>query len=207
MKHGSNPRRGRSRGNGKRHPASPRSQNFESSGPEVKIRGSAQQVQEKYLNLARDAFSAGDRIAAEGYYQHAEHYYRLANPHTGSNTNANANAGQGAEQGRDTRSSTAPPVRNIDAETEAVDDAATDAMAEAKADNRVDAAAAAPATAVNVPIADAGDAGSGGKPPALKRRSRGRKPAKADASDDGGTAGDEGAGDAGESEKKPIPAA
>jgi len=82
MKHGSNPRRGRSRGNGKRHPAS-RSQNFESSGPDVKIRGTAQQVQEKYLNLARDASSAGDRIAAEGYYQHAEHYFRLASAAAG----------------------------------------------------------------------------------------------------------------------------
>lgn len=82
MKHGSNPRRGRSRGNGKRHPAS-RNQNFESSGPDVKIRGTAQQVQEKYLNLARDASSAGDRIAAEGYYQHAEHYFRLASAAAG----------------------------------------------------------------------------------------------------------------------------
>jgi len=207
MKHGSNPRRGRSRGNGKRHPASPRSQNFESSGPEVKIRGSAHQVQEKYLNLARDAFSAGDRIAAEGYYQHAEHYYRLANPHPGPNTNANA--GQEAEQGRDTGSSTAPPARETEAGSEAANDSATGARAEANAGNAADAvpAAAAPATAVNVPIDVAGDAGSGGKPPALKRRSRGRKPAKANASDDGGTAGDDGAGDVGESENKPIPVA
>ncbi len=72
MKHGSNPRRARSRGNGKRHP-SPRGQSIESNGPEVKVRGTAQQVQEKYLALARDAFSSGDRIAAEGYFQYAEH--------------------------------------------------------------------------------------------------------------------------------------
>jgi len=79
MKHGSNPRRGRSRGNGKRNP-SQRSGSFESSGPEAKIRGTAQQVQDKYLAMARDAFSAGDRIAAEGYFQHAEHYYRVLHP-------------------------------------------------------------------------------------------------------------------------------
>jgi hypothetical protein len=64
------------RGNGKRHPGS-RGQTFESSGPDGKIRGTAQQVLERYLALARDASSAGDPITAEGYFQHAEHYYRV----------------------------------------------------------------------------------------------------------------------------------
>lgn len=50
---------------------------FDSSGPEVKIRGSASHVYEKYLQLARDANSGGDRIMAENYLQHAEHYYRI----------------------------------------------------------------------------------------------------------------------------------
>ncbi len=50
---------------------------FDSSGPEVKIRGSASHVYEKYLQLARDANSAGDRVMAENYLQHAEHYYRI----------------------------------------------------------------------------------------------------------------------------------
>lgn len=50
---------------------------FDSSGPEVKIRGSASHVHEKYLQLARDANSAGDRVMAENYLQHAEHYYRI----------------------------------------------------------------------------------------------------------------------------------
>ncbi len=77
MKHGSNPRRARSRGNGKRHLSPRGGQSIESNGPEVKVRGSAQQVQEKYLALARDAFSSGDRIAAEGYFQFAEHYHRM----------------------------------------------------------------------------------------------------------------------------------
>ena len=77
MKHGSNPRRARSRGNGKRHPSPRGGQSIESNGPEVKVRGTAQQVQEKYLALARDAFSSGDRIAAEGYFQYAEHYQRM----------------------------------------------------------------------------------------------------------------------------------
>jgi hypothetical protein len=50
---------------------------FDSSGPEVKIRGSASHVYEKYLQLARDANASGDRVAAENYLQHAEHYYRI----------------------------------------------------------------------------------------------------------------------------------
>jgi hypothetical protein len=50
---------------------------YESNGPDVKIRGTAHHVAEKYLQLARDAHSSGDPIAAEGYLQYAEHYFRL----------------------------------------------------------------------------------------------------------------------------------
>jgi len=50
---------------------------FDSSGPEIKIRGSASHVYEKYLQLARDANSGGDRVMAENYLQHAEHYFRI----------------------------------------------------------------------------------------------------------------------------------
>jgi len=50
---------------------------YDSNGPEVKIRGSASHVYEKYLQLARDANASGDRIMAESYLQHAEHYYRI----------------------------------------------------------------------------------------------------------------------------------
>lgn len=77
MKHGNNPRRGRPRGNGGKRPFNPRNQTFESNGPDVKVRGTAQQVLEKYLMLARDASSSGDRIQAESYLQYAEHYYRI----------------------------------------------------------------------------------------------------------------------------------
>jgi hypothetical protein len=81
----------RSRGRNGRKPHQPsRSQTFDSSGPDVKVRGSASQVLEKYLALARDATAAGDRIAAENYFQHAEHYYRILS----------ANAAQNAQFGR-----------------------------------------------------------------------------------------------------------
>lgn len=50
---------------------------YDSNGPEVKIRGAASHVYEKYLQLARDANASGDRVMAENYLQHAEHYYRI----------------------------------------------------------------------------------------------------------------------------------
>ena len=50
---------------------------FDSSGPSVKVRGSARQVYDKYLLLARDAKSSGDNILSESYFQHAEHYARI----------------------------------------------------------------------------------------------------------------------------------
>ncbi len=50
---------------------------FDSNGPDVKVRGSAAHIYEKYQQLARDATSSGDRILAENYLQHAEHYYRI----------------------------------------------------------------------------------------------------------------------------------
>jgi len=67
----------RGRGNNGRKNSNPRSNNYDSNGPDVKVRGNAQQVVEKYLALARDASLADDRVAAENYFQHAEHYYRL----------------------------------------------------------------------------------------------------------------------------------
>lgn len=64
--------------NNNRGPRPPnRSQTFDSNGPSVKIRGNAYQVFERYIALAREASSSGDRIAAENLYQHAEHYFRI----------------------------------------------------------------------------------------------------------------------------------
>lgn len=54
-----------------------RNQTYDSNGPSVRIRGSAHQVMEKYLTLARDAAGQGDRVLAENYLQHAEHYFRI----------------------------------------------------------------------------------------------------------------------------------
>jgi hypothetical protein len=63
--------------NNNRKGPNPLTRNYESNGPDVKIRGSAQQIAEKYTALARDAQSSGDRVMAENYLQHAEHYNRI----------------------------------------------------------------------------------------------------------------------------------
>src|SRR5246127_2464254 len=70
--------RGRGRGGGGGKPQQNANRAFDSNGPDgVKVRGNAQTVFEKYQQLARDASSAGDRVLAENYLQHAEHYFRL----------------------------------------------------------------------------------------------------------------------------------
>ncbi|AMJ63167.1 DUF4167 domain-containing protein [Bosea sp. PAMC 26642] len=63
--------------NGNRKAPNPLQRSYESNGPDVKVRGTAQHVAEKYLQLARDAQSSSDPVAAENYFQHAEHYYRI----------------------------------------------------------------------------------------------------------------------------------
>lgn len=60
----------------------PRMQTFDSNGPDVRIRGNAYQITEKYIALARDATSSGDRVLAESYLQHGEHYQRMINEMT-----------------------------------------------------------------------------------------------------------------------------
>src|ERR671926_705080 len=74
MRPGQNRRmRGRNRSKG----PNPLTRAYESNGPDVKIRGTAQHVADKYSQLARDAQANGDPVAAENYLQHAEHYYRI----------------------------------------------------------------------------------------------------------------------------------
>jgi hypothetical protein len=89
MRQGQQNRRGRGRGTtssssnnnssntNNRKAQSPLSRSFESNGPDVKIRGTAAQIAEKYMTLARDASSAGDTVMSENYFQHAEHYNRI----------------------------------------------------------------------------------------------------------------------------------
>jgi hypothetical protein len=67
---------------------------FDSNGPDLRIRGTAQQLFEKYLQLGRDATSASDRVMAESYFQHAEHYFRILNAMTQAAQQGQQNGGQ-----------------------------------------------------------------------------------------------------------------
>ena len=108
MRQGQQNRRGRGRG---RKVQNPLGRNLESNGPDVKIRGNAAHIAEKYATLARDALASGDMVAGESYLQHAEHYNRiiLANQaqQTGaqgeSMNGANAARGRSSGPGEDTR--------------------------------------------------------------------------------------------------------
>src|ERR1700750_1099391 len=83
MRNGQNNKRMRNRNNNNnnnnnnRRGQNPMTRVFESNGPDIKIRGTASHVAEKYVQLARDAQASGDPVAAENYFQHAEHYFRL----------------------------------------------------------------------------------------------------------------------------------
>src|SRR4051812_22306527 len=79
MRNGQKRMRGRGNNNNNNHRRShnPLTRVYESNGPDVKIRGTASHIAEKYIQLARDSQSSGDPVAAENYYQHAEHYFRL----------------------------------------------------------------------------------------------------------------------------------
>ncbi len=71
---------------------------FDSSGPDLRIRGTAQQLFEKYLQLGRDATGAGDRVMAESYFQYAEHYFRILNAiNQASQQNGQAHGQQGGQ--------------------------------------------------------------------------------------------------------------
>lgn len=120
----------RTRGRGGRKSGNSRNQTFDSNGPGARVRGNASQIYEKYQQLARDAASSGDRVGAENFLQHAEHYYRLMSANAAKNeqrnaqdesARENAGGGDGAEEAQ-------APV-----ETPAEDD--TDNGAEAQSDN------------------------------------------------------------------------
>lgn len=109
MRQGQQNRRGRGRSgnnssNGNRKTQNPLSRTYESNGPDVKIRGTAAQIAEKYSTLSRDASSSGDRVMAENYLQHAEHYNRIimaaqvANVQNAANNIADAGYGMNGSQ-------------------------------------------------------------------------------------------------------------
>ncbi len=185
MRQGSNNggRRPRGRTNRKQHggggPSRPN--NYDSNGPDGRVRGNARQVYEKYLTLARDAQSSGDRVAAEAYFQHAEHYYRILSDSTDpqrpdrrqdnrpSAAAAEAEAATpvngGAEETAAQPSPTAEPAGDFQNGAE-------------QSANQVSAKQESPAqeSAAQDPVSQQSE----GKPTGPKRRGRPRKPKAAD---------------------------
>jgi len=96
MRQGQQNRRGRGRG---RKPQNPLARNYESNGPDVKIRGTASHIADKYMSLARDALASGDMVTAESYLQHAEHYNRIIMAAQTQLGPQGAQAGEGANGG------------------------------------------------------------------------------------------------------------
>jgi hypothetical protein len=92
------------------------SQTLDSNGPNVKIRGTAPQIFERYVALAREASTSGDRVAAESLYQHAEHYFRVMNA---------------ANEGHQHRA--APPTAPADLATEMADEGGSEMADPARA--------------------------------------------------------------------------
>jgi len=133
-----NNRRSRGRNNNQnnnRRSPNPLTRSYESNGPDVKIRGNAQTVADKYLTLARDAQSSGDRVMAENYFQHAEHYNRII---------ATAQAQQAEQQAK--------------REQEQAEHAAANAAQEsARGDNSSEEEKATDGAPQNAPLADAQD--------------------------------------------------
>ena len=111
MRHGTSSRRQRNRNSGRRNNQQ-RAQVFDSNGPDVRIRGTAHQVAEKYLALAKDANSAGDIIVAENYYQHAEHYIRIINENNGKFDASKVLGKRAAQEGSGNRSMGAQKARD-----------------------------------------------------------------------------------------------
>ncbi len=89
--------RGRNNNGGRKH-GNPLSRSYESNGPDVKVRGTASHVAEKYLQLARDAQASGDSVMAENYLQHAEHYFRIISAAQAQQGMRNDQSGQSVEE-------------------------------------------------------------------------------------------------------------
>ena len=142
MRQPQNAKRGRGRGrrgngNNNHHNHVPnRNTSYESNGPDVKLRGNAQQLHEKYMGLAHDAASAGERISAEAYTQFADHYFRLHQAAVGfAETKRQQDQAAAAVAASDQAFDQATSGAASDETSSDTDDAAdTDDTADAKAD-------------------------------------------------------------------------
>jgi len=123
MRQGSHSKRGRGRGGNRRSSGPPgRNHTFDSNGPDIRIRGNAHQVHEKYMNLAREASTNGEVVLAESYFQHAEHYYRILSAFTDdNNSEANKNRNQNNGNNHSSNGQNAAQTNTLSMTTEPAD--------------------------------------------------------------------------------------
>lgn len=176
-----NKNRQRGRNGGRKH-VNPLSRNYESNGPDVKVRGNAAHIAEKYLQLARDAQSSGDSVMAENYLQHAEHYFRIVSsaqqamnsPRDGQNQDDNDFDDDVSEM--NSRFASPQPVQQQNQND--VEEEAPAAVPAARPTAR-EIAEAAPAAAVPEEAATSGEAApaeAAGEGEAAPRKPRERRP-------------------------------
>ena len=125
MRQGSHSKRNRGRGGNRRSGTPGRNHTFDSNGPDIRIRGNAHQVHEKYINLAREAATNGEVVQAESYFQHAEHYYRILSAFSDeTNSDSNKNRSNSVPQQPHNHSTPqiAEPLPNTESKIESKDD-------------------------------------------------------------------------------------
>lgn len=136
MRQGQQNRRGRGRG---RKVQNPLSRNYESNGPDVKIRGNAAHIAEKYAALARDAQASSDTVMAENFLQHAEHYNRIIMAAQAQNVTQQAMEGangSGAHRGQNDQNDDDGDVRSDDETSDAEIEAEVSAAEKPKGNGR-----------------------------------------------------------------------
>lgn len=140
MRPGQQNKRSRGRGNGRKN-VNPLSRNYESNGPDVKVRGNPSHIAEKYVQLARDAQASGDSVMAENYLQHAEHYFRIISAAQAQNQARQEQRREREEQDRDeddqANDEKAVAEANVDQDNESEDAPKEEAIAEAPANDEV----------------------------------------------------------------------
>ncbi|MCR9121584.1 MAG: DUF4167 domain-containing protein [Phyllobacteriaceae bacterium] len=199
-------RRSRNRGSGRRN-QNPLQRSYESNGPDVKIRGNAQVIADKYATLARDALSSGDTVMAENYLQHAEHYNRIIlaaqpqpredddeqgdNPQQASGDDRQGRDDGQQQQGRRNRNRRDRDDRNQDAD-DAQPTAATADAGESPADAAAQPQPVIDGTPAEVRQEEAQQAADVEEPAKPKRpRKPRKKPVEAEAASEGAADGEE----------------
>ena len=170
MRQGQQNRRNRGRGRSNNRSNNPLSRNYESNGPDVKIKGSAAHIAEKYMALARDALSSGNPVTAENYFQHAEHYNRIIQAAQAKQEEHASNQSAKANNGKSDRNNNNTTSNNNDRRSKQPKD--TSATEAKKSESVIPGTGEQPSVNGNV---------SASAPEKPKRKPRARKPKAAPA--------------------------